>query len=114
MAFSAWFESRPGLHLSAAHHAGAAIRLDIRLADDRAISGTSADDQVASALATALWCLRRAHGVGHGGATGAERLLAADRAVARGLMLDLGIELRSDQDDDDGEPHPHHQADGGA
>jgi hypothetical protein len=50
MAFSAWFESRPGLHLSAAHHAGAAahsIRLDIRIADDRAISGTSADDQVA-------------------------------------------------------------------
>src|SRR4051812_41972942 len=44
----------------------------------------------------------------------AERPLGAGRGVAGGLMLDLGIELGTDQDDDGGDPHPHHHAYGGA
>ena len=34
--------------------------------------------------------------------------------LARGLALDLGVELRAEQNDTDGDPHPHHHADRGA
>ena len=36
---------------------------------------------------------------------------AAPGRVARGLVLDLGIEFGADEDDRGREPHPHHQAD---
>ena len=42
------------------------------------------------------------------------RFSGADRGVARGLVLDLGIEFGAEQHHDRREPHPHHQADAGA
>jgi hypothetical protein len=53
----------------------------------------------------------RANRVRHHGAAGAERLFLADRGIARGLVLDLRVELGADQHYDGRKPHPHHQAD---
>jgi hypothetical protein len=49
--------------------------------------------------------------IGLDGATPAERLVWPDRGILRGLMLDLGVELRAEQDHDHRDPHPHHHAD---
>ena len=58
--------------------------------------------------------LRLSNRIRHDGPARAERLVAADRRVTRGLMLNLGIELRAEQNHDRGNPHPHHHADAGA
>jgi hypothetical protein len=60
--------------------------------------------------------LRLSDSIGHNGASCAQRFRAADSRAARGLVLNLGIELRSEQDHDRGNPHPHphHHADAGA
>jgi hypothetical protein len=44
--------------------------------------------------------LRRTDGVGHDRAADAERPFGSDRRIARGLVLNLGIELRADQHHD--------------
>ena len=50
-------------------------------------------------------------GVGHDCAADSERLSQSDGGVVCGLVLDLGVELRTDQHYNDRKPHPHHQAD---
>lgn len=37
-----------------------------------------------------------------------------DSRIAHGLMFDLGIELRAEQNHDGGDPHPHHHANSGS
>src|SRR5690349_21345250 len=58
--------------------------------------------------------LRLTHGVGHRGSARSKRLGAAFGRVGGGLMLNLGIQLSSQQNDDRRHPHPYHQSDGGA
>lgn len=48
------------------------------------------------------------------GAATTQRFLDASRGVLRGLMFQLGIELRADQQDDIRDPNPDHEADSGA
>jgi hypothetical protein len=57
--------------------------------------------------------LRRT-GVSHLRAASAERLRWADRAFARGLMLDFRIELGADQHHNYRQPHPGHKSDDSA
>src|SRR5579859_1408540 len=52
-------------------------------------------------------------GVRHGGAAAAKRPLWPDSRIPCGLMLDLGVERRTEQDDDRRHPHPSHGSDGG-
>src|ERR1700722_18873110 len=59
-----------------------------------------------------LYRLGGPHGVRHGGAAAAERLLRPDSRIPRGLMLDFGVERRAEQDDDRRHPHPSHGSDG--
>src|SRR6185312_10494485 len=56
----------------------------------------------------------RAHRVGHQSAALPERARGASRAVARRLVLDLGIELGAEQHDEGGEIDPHEEHDDGA
>ena len=60
------------------------------------------------------WRLRRADCVSHGGAARTQRLFSPHRGVPSGLMLDLGIQLRPQENEDRGHPHPHHSSDRGA
>jgi hypothetical protein len=49
--------------------------------------------------------------VSHDCTAHAQRFLNSLGRVSRSLVLHLGIELGSDQDDDDGKPDPDHEAD---
>jgi hypothetical protein len=58
-------------------------------------------------------CLSWANAVGHDCTAHAQRFLHALRRVSRSLMLHLGVELGSNQDDDNRKPDPDHEADTG-
>src|SRR5690606_12213359 len=56
--------------------------------------------------------LRLAYRVGNERAPSSKRFVRAYRGVASGLVLDLRVQFRAEQNDDRRQPEPHHQADG--
>ena len=52
--------------------------------------------------------------VRHHGPSRSQRPVPFNGKILSGLMLDLRIELRSEENDDGGHPHPHHQTDPGS
>jgi hypothetical protein len=57
---------------------------------------------------------RLAYCVRHYRAPGSQRPVPFNGRIVSGLMLDLRVELRSEENDDGGYPHPHHQTNAGS
>jgi hypothetical protein len=57
---------------------------------------------------------RLAYCVRHYRAPGSQRPVPFNGRILSGLMLDLRVELRSEENDDGGYPHPHHQTNAGS
>ena len=55
--------------------------------------------------------LLRSDGIGHDRATLAKGLIRTDRRIARGLMLNLGIEFGTEQHNNGQYPQPNHETD---
>ena len=59
-------------------------------------------------------CLAAAHRIRHRGASRSQWFWLSGRCVERSLVLRLGIDFRSDQNDDHRNPEPDHEADHGS